>query len=204
MIEAPPTSIGIVVFEGVEELDFVGPWEVFIAAREAGAPVETFTLGWPDRGVRCGKGLRVTADHTLADGPQPDALLVPGGRGTRPLAKDAAFLALLRRRLDAAAWQLSVCTGSALLGRTGILDGRRATSNRIASPFFRESAPATTYVDDQRYVQDGRIVTSAGVSAGIDMSLWLVGQWFGVELARKAQTRIEYFPEPPYADDDLR
>jgi transcriptional regulator GlxA family with amidase domain len=204
MSEAAPGSIGLLVFEGAEELDFVGPWEVFTAAREAGVPLEVFTLGWPEREVRCAKGLRVTADHRLGDGPQPDALLVPGGMGTRPLAKNEPFLALLREKLDAAHWQLSVCTGSALLGRTGLLDGRRATSNRIASPFFRDSAPRATYVDDARFVLDGSIVTSAGVSAGIDMALWLVGQWFGVELARTVQTRIEYFPEPPYADADFR
>jgi len=204
MSEAAPGSIGLLIFEGAEELDFIGPWEVFTAAREAGAPLEVFTLGWPEREVRCAKGLRVTADHRLGDGPQPDALLVPGGMGTRPLAKNEPFLALLREKLDAAHWQLSVCTGSALLGRTGLLDGRRATSNRIASPFFRDSAPRATYVDDARYVRDGTIVTSAGVSAGIDMALWLVGQWFGVELARTVQTRIEYFPEPPYADADFR
>jgi transcriptional regulator GlxA family with amidase domain len=204
MSEESPKSVGLLIFEGAEELDFAGPWEVFTAAREAGAPLEVFTLGWPERELRCAKGLRVVADHRLTDGPQPDALLVPGGRGTRPLARDEVFLALLRQKLDAAAWQLSVCTGSALLGRTGILDGRRATSNRIAMPFFKESAPRAIHVDDERYVRDGRIVTSAGVSAGIDMSLWLVGQWFGVDLARTVQTRIEYFPEPPYAADDVR
>jgi transcriptional regulator GlxA family with amidase domain len=204
MSETAPKSVGLLIFEGAEELDFVGPWEVFTAAREAGAPLDVFTLGWPDSEVRCAKGLRVTADYRLTDGPQPDALLVPGGRGTRPLAKDEAFLALLRQKLDAAAWQLSVCTGSALLGRTGLLDGRRATSNRIASPFFRDSAPNAIYVDDARFVRDGSIVTSAGVSAGIDMALWLIGQWFGIDLARKVQTYIEYFPEPPYADAAVR
>jgi transcriptional regulator GlxA family with amidase domain len=204
MSETAPQNIGLLIFEGAEELDFVGPWEVFTAAREAGAPLEVFTLGWPEREVRCAKGLSVTADHRLADGPQPDSLLVPGGMGTRPLARNEAFLALLREKLDSADWQLSVCTGSALLGRTGLLDGRRATSNRIASPFFRDSAPRATYIDNERFVRDGSIVTSAGVSAGIDMALWLIGQWFGVELARTVQTRIEYFPEPPYADDAVR
>jgi transcriptional regulator GlxA family with amidase domain len=200
MSETAPRSIGLLLFDGAEELDFVGPLEVFATARQTGLPIEIFTLGWPQREVHCAKGLHLVADHTLTDGPQPEALLVPGGMGTRPLAKNDAFLALLRQKLDAADWQLSVCTGSALLGRTGLLDGRRATSNRIASPFFRDSAPRATYVDDERYVRDGNIVTSAGVSAGIDMALWLIGQWFGVELARTVQTRIEYFPEPPYAD----
>lgn len=195
---APRISIGIVLFDGVEELDFAGPWEVFTMAAEIGAPVDVFTLGWRQTAIRCAKGLQVTADYVFEEAPRADVVLVPGGRGTRSLALDTSFIDSLRAYLTDATWQTSVCTGAALLGRAGFLDGRRATSNRNAFDFFRASAPNAIHVDDQRFVRDGNVVTSAGVSAGIDMSLWLVGQLFGDDLGRSTQTYMEYFPEPPY------
>jgi transcriptional regulator GlxA family with amidase domain len=191
------TSIAILVFPGVEELDFVGPWEVFTTARHLGATLDVFTVGWPDAAVTCAKGLKVTADYAFPDKPSADVVLVPGGKGTRPLAQDDKFNAELRSYLADAKWQTSVCTGAALLARAGFLEGRRATTNRSALDFLRAHAPHT-YILDQRYVHDGNVVTSAGVSAGIDMSLWLVGHLFGEDMARSTQEHMEYFPEPPY------
>lgn len=194
------TSIAIVLFDGVEELDFVGPWEVFTMARQIGAPLEVFTTGWPQAAIRCAKGLYVVADHAFAEAPFADIVVVPGGRGTRALVQDSAFVNRLRGYLAAADWQISVCTGAALLGRTGFLDGRHATTNRNAFAFFREAAPRAVLVEDRRYVRDGNVLTSAGVSAGIDMALWLVGHLFGEDVARTTQTFMEYFPEPPYGN----
>lgn len=196
---AAHASIAILVFDGVEELDFVGPWEVFSMAKQLGAPLDVFTVGWPDMAITCAKGLKITADHAFADKPRADVVLVPGGKGTRQLAQDDVFNAELRSYLAQAKWQTSVCTGSALLARAGFLEGRQATTNRSALDFLRAHAPHT-YILDQRFVHDGNIVTSAGVSAGIDMTLWLVGHLFGEDMARSTQTHMEYFPEPPYGN----
>jgi transcriptional regulator GlxA family with amidase domain len=190
-------SVGILIFPDVEELDFVGPWEVFTMAKLMGAPLDAFTAGWPDTNITCAKGLKVTADYACLDAPHADIVLIPGGKGTRLLAQDDAFNAAIRSYLAAATWQTSVCTGAALLARAGFLEGRKATTNRGALDFLRAHAPHT-YILDQRYVHDGSVVTSAGVSAGIDMTLWLVGHLFGEDLARSTQTHMEYFPEPPY------
>jgi transcriptional regulator GlxA family with amidase domain len=197
---AAPVSVGIVIFDGVEELDFVGPWEVFAMAKQIGAPLDVFTVGWPEPAIRCAKGLYVVADHPFASAPHADVVLVPGGRGTRVLAQDDAFIAALRPYLAAATWQTSVCTGAALLGKAGFLDGRHATTNRNAFDFFRASAPNAILEEKLRYVRDGHVLTGAGVSAGIDMALWLVGQLFGEDVARSTQTFMEYFPEPPYGN----
>ena len=197
MTEGKRLSVGIVIFPDVEELDFVGPWEVFTMARQVGAPLEVFTVGWPAAAIKCAKGLRVIADHPFGQAPHADIVLLPGGKGTRALAQDDAFNTAIRSYLAAAIWQTSVCTGSALLARAGFLEGRRATTNRGALDFLRTHAPHT-YILDERYVHDGSVVTSAGVSAGIDMSLWLVGHLFGQDTARATQTQMEYFPEPPY------
>lgn len=193
-------SVAVLLFDGVEELDFVGPWEVFTMAKLLGGSVDAFTLGWPDRPLTCAKGLRVIAHHAFADAPPADVVIVPGGKGTRALAKDEVFLGQLRTYLAAAKFQASVCTGAALLGRTGFLDHRRATTNRSAFDFFRASAPKAELVTDQRYVHDDNVITSAGVSAGIDMSLWLLGMLLGETLARDTQKYMEYYPEPPYGN----
>lgn len=190
-------SVAIVVFPGVEELDFVGPWEVFTMAKQIGAPLQVFTVGWPDTTIACAKGLKITADYAFPDAPHADIVVVPGGSGTRTLVRDEAFIAVLRSYLAAATWQTSVCTGTALLARAGFLEGRQATTNRAAIDFVRSVAPHT-YIIEKRYVHDGSVVTSAGVSAGIDMSLWLLGHLFGQDTARSTQNYMEYFPEPPY------
>src|SRR3954447_5293443 len=102
-------SVGILLFPDVEELDFVGPWEVFTMARLCGAPLDAFTLGWPGTNITCAKGLKVTADYAFADAPPADIVLIPGGKGTRPLAQDDVFNTAIRSYLAAATWQTSVC-----------------------------------------------------------------------------------------------
>lgn len=190
-------NVAILIFDGVEELDFVGPWEVFTMAKAAGAALNPFTMGWKSTAITCAKGLRVTADHVFQDAPAADIVVIPGGKGTRSLAADDAFNTAIRPYLAAASWQTSVCTGSILLGRAGFLEGRRATTHHNALEFLRIHA-SNAQIVKQRVVHDGSVVTSAGVSAGIDMSLWLVGHLFGEDLARTTQSHMEYFPEPPY------
>jgi transcriptional regulator GlxA family with amidase domain len=193
-----PLGVGIIVFPDVEELDFVGPWEVFTMAALLGAPIQPFTIAWPDKQLRCAKGLRIEADYTFADAPQAGLVIVPGGKGTRTVILDDTFIDTLRDYLAGATWQASVCTGAALLGQTGFLDGKRATTNHAAMDWVRSMAPKAGFTTEERYVRHGSVVTSGGVSAGIDMSLWFVGHLFGHDTARETQRAMEYYPEPPY------
>ncbi|SFV30931.1 DJ-1/PfpI family protein [Devosia crocina] len=199
MVDAShPLNVGIVVFPDVEELDFVGPWEVFTMAAQLDSPINTFTVAWGDKALRCAKGLRIEADHDFSDAPKADLVIVPGGRGTRTVIMDDAFIDTLRDYLAAATWQASVCTGAALLGQTGFLDGKRATTNHVAIDWVRSMARKAYFTTEERYVRHGSVVTSGGVSAGIDMSLWFVGHLFGHDTARETQRLMEYYPEPPY------
>lgn len=200
-------SIGILIFPEVEELDFVGPFEVFTQTARliehgiiAGLMPRTRLIGCTLEPVTCAGGMRVLPDASFADCPPLDIILVPGGQGTRALANDAETLAFIADRAQAARWVTSVCTGSALLGAAGLLEGRPATTHWAAMDFLARCAPTATIVRDRRVVEDGNVVTSAGVSAGIDMALRLIGRIHGVKAARATQKAMEYYPEPPFAD----
>lgn len=197
--------IGILVFEGVEELDFAGPWEVFtmaneVAARQNRAPVHDVQLiAAGDAPVRCAKGLRVLPDLTLSACDRLDILLVPGGIGTRPLAEDAALLAWIGKIAAGAEWVTSVCTGSLLLCAAGLARGRKVTTHWAFAESLRKRGEAGEVAANYRYVRDGNLVTAAGVSAGIDMALWLTGHLHGPDFARLVQHALQYEPAPPYA-----
>ena len=191
------TTTGILVFDGVEELDFVGPWEVFTSGKLLCPDHRVVTIGLSEAEVRCAKGLRVLPDHTLDDAPALDVLIVPGGDGTRPLMRDARLLDWVRARSASAKWTTSVCSGSLVLAAAGLLDGRRATTHWAVLPELTRF-PLVQVVEHVRFVRDGQIVTSAGVSAGIDMALWLFGQISAPSEARKVQRIIQYEPAPPY------
>ncbi|MCC7276466.1 MAG: DJ-1/PfpI family protein [Alphaproteobacteria bacterium] len=190
-------GIGIVLFEDVEELDFVGPWEVFgMAARER-PELKPFTVAERAGLVRCAKGLKVVADHGFADAPGIDILLVPGGQGTRREVSNRAMIDWIASVTPGCRWVTSVCTGSLLLVEAGAAKGRRVTTHWGFVETLRGRGDATV-LDDVRFVRDGNVVTSAGVSAGIDMALWLVGQLYDPAFARHVQRRMEYDPAPPY------
>jgi len=199
--------IVILVFPNIEELDFVGPYEVFTQLGKivdrgivAGPRPVTRLIARTLEPVTCAGGMRVLPDQSFADCDPADILVVPGGQGTRPLASDAETLGVIARIGAEAKWVTSVCTGSALLGAAGLLHGRSATTHWAAMDFLAAQAPATTIVRDRRVVVDGNIMTSAGVSAGIDMALLLTGRIYGPAAAKAVQKGMEYFPEPPYSD----
>ena len=193
-------KIGILVFEDAEELDFVGPWEVFKMAREAKpAEIELLLIAESDGPIRCRGGLRVLADVTTANCRELDVLLVPGGQGTRTEVKNEALLDWIARIAAKATWVTSVCTGAMLLTAAGPAKGKRVTTHWSFVKALRERGEAAEVLDNFRYVRDGNVVTAAGVSAGIDMALWLVGAWYGPEFARGVQRYMEYDPAPPYA-----
>jgi transcriptional regulator GlxA family with amidase domain len=193
------TTIGIVGFDDVEELDFAGPWEVFGMARKLRDQGDRLLLlAERDSPVRCAKLMRVLPDLTFAQTPKLDVLLVPGGVGTRREVKNEAMIDFLRRAGAPARWVTSVCTGSLLLHEAGFARGKRVTTHWTFIEQLRDRGEVTV-LESERYVVDGNLVTAAGVSAGIDMALWLAGQIWGEDFARKVQKQIEYFPRPPYA-----
>ena len=195
-------AIAIIIFPDAEELDFVGPWEVFTMLRSLEPDrCEVFTVSEHGGEVRCAKGLRVLADHSFESAPAADIILVPGGRGTRAEVDNPRMVEFLRARAASAEVASSVCTGSFLLERAGLLEGRRATTHWASLDRLR--ALGTVEVVEDRWVDEGGVITSSGVSAGIDMALYLVGRLWGADLARRVQKAIEYFPAPPYADVPL-
>ena len=196
------TTYGLLIFDGAEELDFTGPWEVFTVSgtlRE-GADSAVLIAERPDP-VRCARGMRILPDHTLDTHPALDVLLIPGGQGTRREVGNPAVIDWIREVSAVAAWTTSVCTGALLLHQAGPARGRR-----VATHFAFEDALAArgdiTVVRDARYVVDGTLVTSQGVSAGIDMALWLVGRLHGRDHARAVRRHIQYEPAPPYLADE--
>jgi transcriptional regulator GlxA family with amidase domain len=191
-------TTGILIFDEAEELDVVGPWEVFTAAAMFNEGDRVLSIAEESRPVKCAKGLRVLPDHAFADAPPLDVVLVPGGRGTRREVENPVLIDWLREVGRRCAWVTSVCTGALLLHGAGLAKGRRVTTHWSFIEALRQRGQVTV-LERTRYVRDGNVVTAAGVSAGIDMALWLVGQLHGVECARTVQRQIEYDPAPPYA-----
>lgn len=189
-------TTGILLFDGVEELDFAGPWEVFTMARTPGDAVVTIAESLEP--VSCAKGLRVLPDCTLDDAPGLDVLLVPGGQGTRVAVSNRRLLDWIAQVAPGCTWVTSVCTGVFLLHAAGPARGRQVTTHWASIERLRDEGDVTVH-EARRYVRDGNLVTSAGVSAGIDMALWVVGQVYGEDHARVTRYAMEYDPAPPYA-----
>jgi transcriptional regulator GlxA family with amidase domain len=185
-------EIALLLYDGLAPLDAVGPfevmrnvpgWEVRTVAKQAGT-------------VRSEDGsLGLIADHALAEVTAPDLVLVPGGAGNRPLLRDEELLGWLREVDRATKWTTSVCTGSLLLGAAGLLRGKRATTNWLVLDALRAYGAEPV---GGRFVEDGKVLTAAGVTAGIDMALHLVAREAGPEVAQAVQLGIEYDPDPPF------
>ncbi|GAA2757636.1 DJ-1/PfpI family protein [Actinopolymorpha rutila] len=199
MASTAPRQIGIVLFDGVEELDAVGPWEVlaFWTRQHPGDGFAVSCLSREGGAVECAKGLTVQAHYSFADAPECDVVLHPGGRGTRPLLHDQSHLDWVRGQRETAALMTSVCTGSLVYAAAGILNGRPATTHWGSVDLLGDLDPTVRVLPDERFVDDGDVITSAGVSAGIDMALHLVARLAGVERARQVRRGIQYAPMPP-------
>ncbi|HEU4944361.1 MAG TPA: DJ-1/PfpI family protein [Solirubrobacterales bacterium] len=184
--------VAILIFEKLTALDAIGPYEVLRSV----PGWEVMFVG-PEKGaVRtdCG-ALGLSVDHSLAEVTEADIVLVPGGDGNRPLLQNEAVLSWLRRIDEGTKWTTSVCTGSLVLGAAGLLEGKRATSHWL---FLEQLRAFGANPVGGRYVEDGKVVTAAGVSAGIDMALHLVGRETAPEVAEAIQLGIEYDPQPPF------
>ena len=195
---------GILVFDDVEVLDFCGPFEVLSVTRldenrrrEDPSPFEVLLVAEREGIVTAAGGLKVTPDYTIERCPPLDVLVVPGGWGTRREIHNATLLDWIRARGRSVDLLTSVCTGAMLLGHAGLLDGRHATTHRRSLDWMRESLPAVTVETELHVVEDGNVLTSAGISAGIDMALLIVARHHGEDVARATARQMEY----PYPDD---
>jgi len=194
-------SVGILIFDGVEVLDFAGPFEVFSRTRltpgaesrrsDDSAPFSVFTVAKSRAPIRTTGDLEVVPHHGFADAPPIDLLLVPGGFGTRALVDDAPTLDWIRRVSATARKTTSVCTGSLLLAKAGLLEGRRATTHWGALDLL-DGMGAGVAVDRERRVVDDGVITSAGVASGIDMAFYVVETLFGRAVADETARYIEY------------
>ena len=197
---APPRNVGILIFPDVEILDFCGPFEVFASATLPAATddgpetrlFEVFTVAERSELVACRGGLLVQPNHTLDDHPPLDLVVVPGGYGTRRQQENPVVLDWIARQRRGGALTTSVCTGAFLLGAAGLLDGLRATTHWTTIDGLRTNLPTTEVLADARVVDEGEIITSAGVSAGIDMALHVVRRLHGDEVARRTARDMEY------------
>ena len=195
-----PRTVGILIFPDVEILDFCGPFEVFASATlpagTDGGPetrlFEVFTVAERSEIITCRGGLLVQPNHTLDDHPPLDLIVIPGGHGTRRAQENPVILDWIARQRRTGALTTSVCTGAFLLGAAGLLDGLRATTHWTTIDGLRTRLPKTDVLDDARVVDEGEIITSAGVSAGIDMALHVVRRLHGDEVARRTARDMEY------------
>ena len=193
------TNVGILLYDGVQVTDFPGPYDVFVLARPAGAtnPVEApplfrvFTIAQQET-VSCEGGLRVRSDYRLHDHPPVEVLVVPGGLGVFRVREDAAVMAWIRRTAEAAQLATSVCLGALLLGEVGLLEGVPATTHWRFLDELRRIAPRAEVRGGVRYADAGKLVSSAGISAGIDMALHALERLHGREVAAQTAHILEY------------
>jgi len=199
--------VGILIFPEVEVLDFCGPFEVFSITRlneekrrEEPSPFDVVLVAQTLDPVEAAGGLRVLPQYTFDTCPKLDILVAPGGYGTRLQVRNEALIGWIGRAASQAELVTSVCTGSLLLAKAGLLDGVRATTHWRVLGEMRSFFPQVEVVDDEHVVEQGRILTSAGVSAGIDMALRVVKRCFGETIARAAARQMEY----PYSESNER
>ncbi|MEN4477994.1 DJ-1/PfpI family protein [Mycolicibacterium cosmeticum] len=186
-------QIAVVLYPGFTALDFIGPYESL-----RWLPDAEVRFVWHEPGpVTADSGaLVVGATHSFDETPSPDVILIPGGFSTMEHARDQALLDWVRRAHRTATWTASVCSGSIILAASGVLDGKRATSHWAALPVLKTFGVEP--VGDERIVHQGDVVTCAGVSAGIDLGLWLAAQIAGEDRAKAIQLSMEYDPQPPF------
>jgi len=199
--------VGILVFNDVEVLDFTGPFEVFSVTRvneerrrEEPSPFEVSLIAEKLEPILASGGLRVLPDYELDDCPPLDILVVPGGWGTRREINNDRLVDWIAKRGKEVETLTSVCTGAMLLGQAGLLEGMRATTHWRALDWMREMFPTVTVESNLHVVEDGRVLTSAGISAGIDMSLRVVARYYGDAVAKSTAQHMEY----PFPDDNAR
>lgn len=187
-------NVAILIFDEVEVLDFAGPFEVFAVTDELNRheAFNTFTIELKPGTVRARNGLKITPDFTLENCPAPQVLVIPGGAGTRALLHMPALHEWLRVKARSSEIVLSVCSGALVLARAGLLDGLRATTHHQSIEELRALAPQADVVANERFVDNGKIITAAGISAGIDASLHVIDRLLGAPAAASTAAYMEY------------
>lgn len=184
-----PRTLGAVLYDKFELLDLYGPLEMF---GSVGPELTIVTVAEQAGPVASTQGPKTVAEHSYADAPKLDLILLPGGFGTFPMLESAAMLEFLRKRAPQAEVTMSVCSGSALLAKAGLLDGRRATSNKQFFDLAVRQSDRVDWVAEARWVEDGPFATSSGVSAGTDMALAIIAKLYGRPLAQQIADATEY------------
>ena len=191
----PTRNVAILMFDDVEVLDFAGPFEVFSVTSElnkSNRPFAVSTVAEHPSAINARNGLSINPDCTIFNCPPPDILIVPGGLGTRKLIDNLAVINWIKDCAQTVELVLSVCTGSLLLAKAGLLEGLAATTHHRALDLLRELAPNTNIIENQRFVDNGKIITSGGIAAGIDMSLYVVSKLLGTAQAEQTAEHMEY------------
>lgn len=202
-----PLIVGILIFDDVEILDVAGPFEVFAVTRlndqqrlQQSSPFKVYLISETNKQITAIGGLRLTPDVTITECPELDLLIIPGGWGTRKESKNKILVNWISNQFTNDRLIASVCTGSSILGKAGLLDGRDATTHWRAFDFLQESAPKARILKNVRFTLIEPIFTSAGVSAGIDLALRIVSHFFGTEIGQATARYMEY----PYPNSDQR
>ncbi|MEX2284801.1 MAG: DJ-1/PfpI family protein [Gemmatimonadota bacterium] len=187
-------TVGILLFDDVEVLDFAGPFEVFsVTGRSDGSyPFDVFTIAERTRPIAARNQLKVIPKHSFESFPKIDVLVIPGGFGTRREMLNQSLLDWVKDQAAQAEIVLSVCTGALILGRAGLLDGLAATTHHGAVSLLKEVAPAALVQDDRRVIDNGKFVVAAGVSSGIDASFYVIARLLGKDVAEETARYIEY------------
>lgn len=192
-----PRNVAILIFDEVEILDFCGPYEVFgVTGRDGSRPFNVYTVAEERRPIIARNQLSVNPQYTLLDCPRSHILLVPGGFGTRREMHNPVLIDWIKERSQQAELLLSVCTGALLLAKAGLLEGLAATTHHGAIDLLRQVAPNTRIKPDERFVDNGSVILSAGISAGIDMSLYVVAKLLGEQQAQETAAYMEYDWQP--------
>lgn len=191
-----PRNVAIMLFTDVEVLDFAGPFEVFGVSRDlhdGTTPLfNVYTIAERAEPVIARNGLSINPAYTLENCPKPDIYLIPGGRGTRNAMHNMVLINWIIAHAPRTEQVLSVCTGALMLGKAGLLQGLAATTYHTSFEELATVSPTTTLMRESRWVDNGKIITSAGVSAGIDMALYVVGKLYGIDQARWTARYMEY------------
>lgn len=191
-------TYGIFIYEQVAELDFVGPQQVFAVSNSQLGHGRVVTIAATTEPIRGVGGLKMIPDYSIDDAPELDVLLLPGTAEVDKYALgNERAIDWVRGQYDKVTYMTAVCTGGLILQKAGLLKGRKATTHWMLIDALAED-PEVTELPEMRYVRDGKIVTSQGVSAGIDMALWLVGEIHTPDHARKVRKILQYDPAPPY------
>ena len=187
-------NVAILIFDEVELLDFCGPFEVFSVAgiQDEPSPFWVYTVSEEQRPIRARNNLSINPHFTLTNCPRPDLLLIPGGMGTRKEMFNPVILNWIKQWAGEVELVLSVCTGALLLAKAGLLNGLKATTHHGALSLLEEVAPEAIIEKGKRFIDNGRVIVAAGISAGIDMSLYVVGRLLGNDQAQKTADYMEY------------